>query len=132
MTLNTSLPTSARKRSYVDRTGMTTRSARVLAKAINERPAFIEDADEHLIRQWKPEELQRYSNDDIKSALRFRHVAEAEELTETIPPTAVKYGVTKGWLRQDERGGWYHVTRKAAAELDLPRQHRGRKIRFAA
>jgi hypothetical protein len=40
--------------------------------------------------------------------------------------------VTKRWLRQDAVGGWYYVTKKAAAELDLPRQHKGRKIRFVA
>jgi len=119
------------KRTYADRTGMTGRSARILAKAVTEWPAFIEDADGHRIRQWKPDEMQSYSNDDIKSALRFNHVVEVEDLLETLPPSAVKYCATKGWLRLSA-GGWYEVTRKAAVDLDLPRQHRGRKVRFAA
>src|SRR5712691_9488015 len=106
-----SLPKTVHKRSsYAARSGITARTARILAKAINERPTFSEDADGHRIRQWKPEEIQRYGNDDIKSALRFRHVVEAEELLETIPPSAIKYCVTKGWLRQDGLGGWYYVT----------------------
>jgi len=118
------------KRTYATRTGMNERSARILAKAVTERPVFLEDADGHQVRQWKPEELQSYGNDDIKSALRFNHVVEIEDLLETLPPSALKYCATKGWLRLSA-GGWYCVTRKAAGELDLPRTHRGRKIRFA-
>jgi hypothetical protein len=51
-------------------------------------------------------------------------------MLEFVPPTAIKYCVTKGWIVKAERGGFYHVTRKAAAELDLPRQHHGRNIQL--
>ena len=119
-----------KRKSYAERSGMTSRSARILASAITEKPVFIEDADGHLIRQWKPEEMQRYGNDEIKSELRFRHVVELEDLLETIPPSAVKYCCSKGWLRKDA-GGWFLVTKKAAADLGLPLNHQGRKVRFA-
>lgn len=125
------LPTVAHKRaSYEVRSGMCQRAAKIAAKAMVEKPVFIEDEDGHLIRQWKPEEMQRYSNDDIKAALRLRRVVEAEEMLEFIPPPAIKYCVTKGWIVKAENAPFYYVTRKAAAELDLPRKHQGRAIQF--
>ena len=125
------LPTVARKRaSYKLRTGMTTRAAKIAAKAITDQPVFIEDENGFRIRQWKPEEFQRYRNEQIVEALRLRAVVEPEELLEFVPPPAIKYCLTKGWLVKAERGGFYHVTRKAAADLKLPRKLHGRQIRF--
>jgi hypothetical protein len=53
----------------------------------------------------------------------------------TVPPSAIKYCVTKGWLIP--AGTLYRVTLKGAIDLDLPfrftgGQHKGRKIPFAS
>lgn len=122
--------TANKRRSYEERSGMIGRAAKIAAKAVIEKPVFVEDDDGHLIRQWKPEELQRYGNDEIRQALRNRRAVEAEDMLEFVPPTAIKYCVTKGWIVKAERGGFYYVTRKAAAELDLPRKFQGRTIQF--
>jgi len=123
------LPRVAHKRfSYDVRSGSASRAGAIAFKAFNEAPVFDEDDDGHLIRQWKPEELQRYTNEDIKNALRGRHVVELEDCLEYVPESAVKYAVTKGWLFKE--GFFYRVTRKAAAELELPRTVGGRKIHF--
>src|ERR1051326_2367761 len=115
---------------YERRIGVNTRAAKIAAKAMVEKPVFIEDADGHLIRQWKPEELQRYGNDQIIEALRLRTAFEPEDMLEFVPPSAIKYCETKGWIVR-QTGGFYRVTRKAAAELDLPHKMRdGRKINF--
>ena len=123
--------TAARLRArYEHKSGMTSRAGRIAAKAVVEKPVFIEDDDGHLIRQWKPEELQRYSNDDIVKALRLRAAVEPEDMLEFVPPSAIKYCETKGWIEK-RPGGFFMVTRKAAAELELPRKTRdGRQIRF--
>lgn len=124
-----SLPTIAHKRfAYEIRSGACSRPGKIAFKAFNESPVFEEDADGHMIRQWKPEELQRYTTEDIKNALRGMQVVEAEDMLEWVPPSAIKYSVTKGWLFRD--GPFYRVTRKAAAELSLPRSVGGRTIRF--
>ena len=123
------LPRTAHKRfCYEVRSGSASRAGGIAFKAFNEVPEFVEDADGHLIRQWKPSELQTYTTDDIVQAVRGRHAVEAEDMLEYIPPSAIKYAVTKGWLFQD--GPFYRVTRKAAAELDLPRSVGGRKLHF--
>lgn len=123
------LPTVAHKRfSYEQRTSACTRAAKIAARAVVEEIQFVEDADGHLIRQWKASELQTYTSADIVQAIRGRHVVETEDMLEYIPPSAIKYAVTKGWLFPD--GPFYRVTRKAAAELDLPRSVGGRKICF--
>jgi hypothetical protein len=126
------LPRVARpRRSYEERTGLTSRAAKISLAAINDKPEFVEDEDGHRMRVWKTEELSSYSHQDIADALRGRHIVEREDLLETIPPSAIKYAVTKQWLRRDERGGWFYVTDKAVFELRLPRQVRGRRIQFA-
>lgn len=115
---------------YEARTGMHSKAAKICAKAQVEKVVFIEDNDGHQIRQWKPEELQRYSNDDIKLALRLSRAVEPEDMLQFVPPSAIKYCETKGWIVK-QPGGFFLVTRKAAAELELPRKMRdGRKILF--
>jgi hypothetical protein len=124
-----SLPRAAQKRrSYEERTGMTSRAARIHFKAVNDKPEFTEDDDGHRIRLWKTEEMSSYSHQDIADALRGRNVVEREDLLEVIPPSAIKYAVTKQWLVPES--GWFRVTDKAVFELRLPRVIRGRKIRF--
>lgn len=122
-------PRAAHKRfSYEVRSGAASRAGGIAFRAFNEVPEFVEDADGHLIRQWKEHELKHYTHDDIAQALRGRHVVETEDMLEYVPERAIGYSVTKGWLFQD--GPFYRVTRKAAAELDLPRTVGGRKIHF--
>ena len=53
----------------------------------------------------------------------------------TVPPSAIKYAVTKGWLVPNACKSLYRVTLKGAIELDLPLRfkggdHHGRKIPF--
>jgi hypothetical protein len=125
------LPKVARRRStWEQRTAVGSRAARILAKAATEKPVFIEDDDGHRMRQWKPEDLQRFTNDDIRRALRLNRTVEPESMLEFIPPSAIRYCQTKGWIVKDPKGAFFWVTRRAAAELDLPRQHQGRKIQF--
>jgi hypothetical protein len=55
---------------------------------------------------------------------------------DTIPPSAIKYCLTKKWLRPHGNNGFYFVTETAAFDLKLPRkfkggQHHGHRIRFA-
>ncbi|HEV8030614.1 MAG TPA: hypothetical protein VGP42_06305 [Stellaceae bacterium] len=125
------MPRIANKRqSYAVRSGMVTRAASIVAKAVVEAPVFVTDEDGHRMRQWKAEELQRYTTEDIKSALRLRRAVEKEEMLEFVPPSAIKYCQTKGWIVQAEGAPYFFVTRKAATELDLPRKHQGRAIQF--
>jgi hypothetical protein len=125
------LPTVARRRkTYAQRTAANTKSARITAKALTEKPVFIEDADGHMIRQWKPEEMKRYTNDDMVQALRLRRAVETEDLLEFVPPNAVNYMRTKGWIVPATLGGYFLISEKAAVDLSLPRTHQGRKIQF--
>jgi hypothetical protein len=53
-----------------------------------------------------------------------------------IPPSAIKYCVTKGYLIPNDNRTLYRVTAKAALELVLPRTFKGgalhgRRIPFA-
>jgi len=126
------LTTIARKRSsYAVRSGMTGRAAKVLASAVNEKPEFYEDEDGNRIRVWKSSEMSSYSNADIADCLRNRVAVEAAEMLGTVPPSAIKYAVTKGWLVKDMLGDFFRVTRKASFELKLPLSFQGRKIPFA-
>jgi hypothetical protein len=119
--------------SYVARTGMNTRACKILIAAHQVKIEFVEDEDGNSIRVWKSSESSSYSNADLKACLSNRVAVEANEMLGTVPPSAIKYCVTKGWLIP--HGSLYRVTLKAALELDLPMRfkglHNGRKIPFA-
>jgi len=131
-TVKLAMPKIAHRRTtWAQRTGHNTKSASLLFRAHNDAPQFIEDADGHRSRVWQAHELQSYAKNDIVTAVRFQRAVEREDLLEHIPPSAVKWAVTKGWLFESTTTkGVFWVTRKAAAELDLPRTHQGRKIQF--
>ena len=75
--------------------------------------------------------MQSYTNEDMKRALSRRRAVERHELLDHVPPRAICYMQTKGWIQRDPRGGFYHVTRKAWLDLALPgRDREGRRIRF--
>jgi len=120
---------------YARRTGMNTRAAIILAKAVVVKPEIIEDPDGNIIRVWKSSESSSYSNADLVSCLRNRVAVEAAEMLGTVPPSAIKYCVTKGWLLPNASGTLFQVTKKAARELDLPVRFKGafngRRIKFA-
>ena len=120
---------------YARRTGMNTRAAVILAKAVVMKPETIEDPDGNIIRVWKSSESSSYSNADLVSCLRNRVAVEAAEMLGTVPPSAIKYCVTKGWLLPNASGTLFQVTKKAARELDLPVRFKGvfngRRIPFA-
>lgn len=118
------------KRTYEQRTRMNTQGARLLAKAFVERPQFIADDAGNMVRQWRAEELQTFKNADIAAVLSGFRALETHELLEGIPPTAIKYAVTKGWLVMDRVAGFYWVTDKAAFDLKLPRKVGGLTIKF--
>lgn len=115
----------AKRRSYEVRTRANTAAASILAKAFNPDAKFAADG----ARVWAPEDMQRYKLEDIALALRGKRAVEFEELVEDVPPSAVKYAVTKGWLVK-AAAGFYCVTEKAASELRLPRKADGLTIRF--
>ena len=53
----------------------------------------------------------------------------------TIPPAAIKYMVTKGWIVANDAKSLYRITLKGAIELDLPLRfkggsHHGKRIPF--
>jgi hypothetical protein len=125
--------TRARK-SYEDRTGLSTRAAKILISATFTKPETTEDDNGNVIRVWKSSEMSSYSNADIASCLANKVAVEANEMLGTVPPSAIKYCVTKGWLLPNESKTLYRVTLKGAIDLDLPLHFRGklngRKIPF--
>ena len=139
MSVQTSASPNKRKprarKSYEDRTGMTKRASTILVSAIFEKIAFSEDESGNKIRAWKSSEMSSYSNSDIASCLVNRVAVEPNEMLGTVPPSAIKYAVTKGWLVPNDGKTLYRVTLKGAIDLDLPLRfkggdHHGRKIPF--
>jgi hypothetical protein len=132
--LTASKKTRARK-SYEDRTGMGKRSNIIMVKAIFTKPETTEDSEGNVLRTWKSSEMSSYSNADIASCLVNRVAVEANEMLGTVPPSAIKYCVTKGWLIPNAGKTLYLITLKGAIDLDLPMKFRGklngRKIPFA-
>ena len=125
------------RKSYADRTGMSSRASITLAAAIVEKPKTFEDEDGNVIRVWKSSEMSSYSNADIASTLRNRVAVEPNEMLGTVPPSAIKYCVTKGWLVPNASKTLYSVTLRGAVDLNLPLRFKGgafhgRKIPFAA
>jgi hypothetical protein len=91
------------RKSYEDRTGLSTRAAKILIAAIHTKPATVEDDAGNVIRVWKSSEMSSYSNADIASCLKNRVAVEPNEMLGTVPPSAIKYAVTKeGWLLPNE------------------------------
>ena len=129
-----SAKTARMRDAYAARTGMNARAAIHLAKGHFEKIEYTEDEDGNRIRVWKSSESSSYSNADLRTCLMNRVAVEANEMLGTVPPSAIKYCVTKGWLIP--AGQLYRVTIKAALDLDLPMRfkglHHGRKIPFAA
>ena len=125
------------RKSYEDRTGMTKRASKILVSAIFVKIEFSEDESGNKIRAWKSSEMSSYSNSDIASCLINRVAIEPNEMLGTVPPSAIKYAVTKGWLVPNACKTLYRVTLKGAIELDLPLrfkggEHHGRKIPFVS
>ena|ERR1700722_11359852 len=130
-----SRPIRARK-SYEARTGMNSRANRILVAAMAEKPVFKEDDNGNLIREWQKKDEQRFTNAQLADCLRNRVAVEPGEMLGTVPPTAIKYCVTKGWLVPNASASLYTITLKGAIDLDLPLnfkggKHHGRKIPFA-
>lgn len=125
------------RKSYEARTGMDKRASTILVSAIFVKAAFSEDEDGNRVRAWKSSEMSSYSNNDIASCLVNRVAIEPNEMLGTVPPSAIKYAVTKGWLLPNDSKTLYRVTLKGAIELDLPLrfkggEHHGRRIPFLA
>lgn len=122
---------------YAARTGMNSRASVILAKATFAKPETIETVDGDVIRVWKSSESSSYSNRDIASVLRYRQAVTADDMLGSVPPSAIKYCVTKRWLAPNAGGTLFFITLKAAIELDLPMNfakgsaNNGRRIRFA-
>ena len=112
---------------------MNTRTCKILIAAHQVKIEFVEDEDGNNIRVWKQSESSFYTNADLKACLSNRVAVEANEILGTVPPSAIEYCVTKGWLIP--HGSLYRVNLKAALELDLPMRFcgrfNGRKIPFA-
>ena len=129
--------TAALHAAYAARTGMDKRSAKILVAAHIVKPETFEDDQGNVVRVWKSAEMSSYSNADIASTLRNRVAVEPNEMLGTVPPSAIKYCVTKGWLVPNASKTLYSVTLRGAVDLDLPLRFKGgafhgRKIPFAA
>jgi hypothetical protein len=126
---------SRARKSYAERTRMHDRAGLILVSAIYTKPGVTEDSEGNLLRNWKASELQTYTQVQIVSCLVNRVAVEAAEMLGTIPPSAIKYCVSKGWLAPNPSNTLYRITLKAAIDLDLPMrfkgEFRGRKIPFA-
>jgi hypothetical protein len=134
---NKAKKTAALHAAYAARTGMDKRSAKILAAAHIVKPETFEDDQGNVIRVWKSSEMSSYSNADIASTLRNRVAVEPNEMLGTVPPSAIKYCVTKGWLVPNPSKTLYSVTLRGAVDLNLPLRFKGgarhgRKIPFAA
>jgi hypothetical protein len=114
------------RKSYADRTGMSSRASITLAAAVVTKPETFDDDDGNTILVWKSSEMSSYSNADIASCLVNRVAVEPNEMLGTVPPSAIKYAVTKGWLLPNDDKTLYRVTLKGAIELDLPLRFKGR------
>ena len=129
--------TAALHAAYAARTGMDKRSAKILVAAHIVKPETFEDDQGNVVRVWKSAEMSSYSNADIASTLRNRVAVEPNEMLGTVPPSAIKYCVTKGWLVPNASKTLYSVTLRGAVDLNLPLRFKGgafhgRKIPFAA
>ncbi len=136
-TAKTSKKTAAVRDAFAARTGMDKRSAKILVAAHIVKPETFQDEDGNVIRVWKSAEMSSYSNADIASTLRNRVAVEPNEMLGTVPPSAIKYCVTKGWLVPNASNSLYSVTLRGAVDLNLPFRFmggasHGRKIPFAA
>jgi len=136
-TAKISTKTAAVRDAYAARTGMDKRSAKILVAAHIVKPETYQDEDGNVIRVWKSSEMSSYSNADIASTLRNRVAVEPNEMLGTVPPSAIKYCVTKGWLVPNASRTLYSVTQRGAIDLNLPLRFKGgafhgRKIPFAA
>ena len=100
------------RKSYADRTGMSSRASVTLAAAVVTKPESFEDDNGNTIRVWKSSEMSSYSNADIASCLVNRVAVEPNEMLGTVPPSAIKYAVTKGWLLPNGDKTLYRVTLK--------------------
>jgi hypothetical protein len=113
---------------------MSARSSIILAAALIVKPETFEDENGNTIRVWKSAEMSSYSNADIAGCLINRVAVEPNEMLGTVPPSVIKYAVTKGWLVPNSDRTLYRVTLKGAIELDLPLRFKGkfkgRKIPF--
>ena len=122
------------REAYDRKTGRSTRAAIHLAAGHFEPVPFTEDDNGNAIRVWKASESSSYTNAMIASCLVNRVAVEANEMLGTVPMSAVRYCVTKGWLRP--AGSLFLITLKGAIELNLPMRfkgiHNSRKIPFAS
>jgi hypothetical protein len=134
MTVKTVTRKRRARKSYEDRTGLSTRAAKLLISATFTKPETTEDENGNVMRVWKSSEMSSYSNADIASCLINKVAVEPNEMLGTVPPSAIKYAVTKGWLLPNESKTLYRVTLKGAIDLNLPMSFKGvnggRKIPF--
>ena len=102
-----------RAKSHATKTRSDSRAAACLVAAMfGKGPSFIE-------------EMQRYTKEDMRVALPNRVAVTEGEMLGIIPPSAIRYVTTKGWLRPHGSGGLYFVTEAAASDLKLPRRFKG-------
>ena len=122
----------AHKRSaYTARTGQATRGAKVLCRALNDQPVFLDDEDGNKIRQWTPEEVRNWRQFDVGAALSRTRVVEIAELLGELPLSAIKNAMYNGWLVKDPHARFYWVTSKAQRDLGLPAKDRlGRTLKL--
>ena len=126
----------ALKKSFAARTGQNARGTELIVNAIyGAGPAYHEDADGNMIREWQQSDLLKWTFDQLRDVLTNRVAVTDSEMLGSVPPSAIKWSLNKGWLLAHGNGGLYHITEKAALELNLPMRFKGihgnRRIPFA-
>jgi hypothetical protein len=124
------------RKSYAARTGQNARGASLLAAAMFQKIESVEDDNGNVLRVWKASEVNSFTNAHLRAVLENRVAVEANEMLGTVPPSAIKYCVTKGYIvPTGQSGTLFLVTFKVALELGMTMKFKGkfggRKIPFA-
>ncbi len=110
---------------YAKRTGMTSRAAIITVKSLLVPIDTTEDENGNMVRNWKPSEFQTFKHADIFGVLVNRVAVEMNEMLVGIPPSGIKYAVSKGWLVSTPSNVLFRITLQAAIDLKLPRTFKG-------
>ena len=119
-----------KRRSYDDRTAQHCRAAKIAAESFLMKPA-VEDENGFLVREWSVSDKLSVKVEDIARAISRARAVELEEMLEMIPLSGVKKALYAGWIVKDPVAPWFVVTKRAQAELSLPKKDRnGSTIKF--
>ena len=123
------------RKTYAQKTGQNARGTHLIVDALfGQGPKFHQDEDGNLIREWQKTDLLKWTYPQLCSTFSNRVAVTEADMLGTVPPSAIKWSLNKGWLVR--RGSLMFITMKAAIDLDLSLRFtagpaKGRKIPFA-